>query len=313
MRWNLHGVVIEGVATSQALRDRWSEIFASCPTAVASPDIRFTLGVGATPPVAPPGEPHFRQGDLLQYFLRGGAVIAHFPRHGELRLDLTRATTSGTLAPATWETSGVLEDLVAVGLSAHLRRRNLFLVHAFAAVRHGRAALLVGGIGAGKTTTGIALLDAGWKLLSNDSPIISDSGEVLSYPGLLAAFPHTFARFARTAAWIPRSPAPPTGPAKTLLAAESVWEDVWGTRAPAGAILFPRIESVRDHALTPLDPPEALRRILPHAVERWDRAMIPRHLEILRTLVESAPAFRLALSPKIRTLPAIVAEALDQI
>lgn len=32
--------------------------------------------------------------------------------------------------------------------------------------------LLVGGIGAGKTTTGLSLLNAGWQLLSNDSPVV---------------------------------------------------------------------------------------------------------------------------------------------
>ena len=41
--------------------------------------------------------------------------------------------------------------------------------------------------GVGKTTTSINLLNAGWQLLSNDSPILTAEGLVRRYPGVLAA------------------------------------------------------------------------------------------------------------------------------
>ena len=182
----------------------------------------------------------------------------------------------------------------------------MFLLHAFAACPYPRpasplldAVLLVGNIGAGKTTTGMALLDAGWKLLSNDSPIINESAEVLSYPGLLAAYPDTLTRFEKTS----RLAASAAERRKIVIAAESIWPDVWIDRAPAAAIFFPQIESRADHAVEPISQPEALRMILPHAIEQWDRAMIPGHLAALNAFVQAAPAFRLRLGPDTSTIP----------
>ncbi len=319
MRWSFHRLVIEGETHDAAVRERWRLSFASLSPSAAAPDLRFALDVVSAVPPSPRGEPQFRQGDLLQYHLADRAVVAHFPRFGQLRLDLARGTTEGQLVPAALTTYGVFEDLLAIGLSPHLRRRGLFMIHAFAASapplsppsdggddRGGGAVLLVGGIGSGKTTSGIALLDAGWKLLSNDSPLVDAPAEVLSYPGLLAAYPDTFARFAATAHLAEETPRA-DGRRKLTVAAESIWPDVWIERVPAAAILFPQIESRADHALDPVGPPEALRRLLPHAVEQWDREMIPPHLEALRRLVEAAPAYLLRLGPKVEAIPALLA------
>lgn len=308
MRWNLHGVVVEGVATHDVLRRRWSAAFAACRRTVTPPEIRVRLDPTAFVPPPPALEPVLTQGDVLHYYADAPRVVAHFPRFGVLHLDPDHATTSGQLTPPSWEASGVLEDILAVALSPHLRRRGLFLLHAFAASHEGRAALLVGGIGAGKTTTGMALLEAGWQLLSNDSPIIARAGSVMSYPGQLTAFPQTLVRFARTSHLTdPRRQ--PDATTKIAVAAESIWDDVWADRAIAGAILFPRVEGVSTHVLDPIAPSETLRRLLPHAIERWDRAMIPDHLRVLRELAEVAPAFDLRLGPNTRTLPDLIARA----
>jgi hypothetical protein len=186
----------------------------------------------------------------------------------------------------------------------------MFLIHAFAAAYRGRAVLLVGGVGAGKTTTGMALLNSGWRLLSNDSPILTQEGEVLSYPGVLAAYGETFGRFPAAAHLAERAPER-KGRAKITVEAEAVWPAVWQERAPVGAIFFPQIEARAEHLLEPLSPPEALRRLLPHAVEQWDRALIPRHLALLRSLVERAPAYILRLGPDVLAVPTVLANVLE--
>jgi hypothetical protein len=304
---------------------------------------------------------------LLAYYVNGSQVTAYFPRFGQLHLDLSCGVTTGVITPNALATYGVFEDLIAIGLSPHFRRRGRFLIHAFAAViptpalprsqttrtgegvdspplsrssataEHpeggalhgpGVGVLLVGDIGAGKTTTGLALLHAGWKLLSNDSPILtqtqtptyrrgmprlyisnSDSTlHVLSYPGLLSAYPDTLARFPELAGI-----APPTETRqKTLFAAESIYPDVWVESAPPAGIFFPQVESRADHALERLPAPEALRLILPHAIEQWDREMIPAHLALLNQLVQSVPAYRLRLGPDSSTIPAVIASAIDR-
>ncbi len=322
MIWNFHNLIIEGTTNDPALRDHWQASFASRPLISTQPDVRCALNIVSEIPPAPPGEPQFRQGDLLQYFVDGGIAIAHFPRYGQLRLDLANGVTEGRVVSLALHTYGVIEDLIAIGLSPHLRRRGMFLIHAFAAAaltpvadrpspvaeqhRDRRGVLIAGNIGAGKTTTGMSLLNAGWKLLSNDSPIISAGGEVLSYPGVLAAYPNTFARFPATANLAAN--AEPNK--KIILPAEQVWPDVWLDRAPAAAIFFPQIESRTDHAVEPLSQPEALRLILPHAIEQWDKAMIPAHLALLKQLIQAAPTYRLRLGPDTNTIPAIIASVI---
>jgi hypothetical protein len=308
--WQLADLTITGRWTGDELGQRWRATFASRPAAGdAAPDLSLALALADSVPSAPDRKPDFQQGDLLAYTLDGELVTAHFPRFGQLRLDLTAGHTQGVLAAAALSAHGVFEDLLAIGLSPHLRRRGLFLLHAFAASPPGGgpAVLLVGDIGAGKTTTGLALLHAGWRLLSNDSPLLraAASGpgvDVLAYPGLLSAYPDTLARFPELA---PLNTAP-TDRQKVLFAAESVYPGVWAECAHAGAIVYPQIEARADHALEALPAPEALRLILPHAVEQWDRAMIPPHLALLTRLVQSAPAYRLRLAPTILDLADII-------
>lgn len=165
--------------------------------------------------------------------------------------------------------------------------------------------LLVGAIGTGKTTTGMALLNAGWRLLANDAPLIDTSGHILSYPGLLAAYPDTFARFPATA-HLAQADTEQAEQCKITVPAEAIWPNVWTEQAVPAVICFPQVEPRADHALEPLRPPEALRRLLPHAIERWDEAMIPAHLRVLRGLVEAAPAYRLRLGPDVLTIPELL-------
>ena len=359
MRWKMHGLVVEGRWDHETIGQRWAPSFASLPKARIMPDLVLSLGLTSEVPQPPGRPPDFQQGDLLAYYLEDEAeeasdVIAHLPRYGQLRLDLEDGATEGLITPAALATPGVFEDLVAIGLSPHLRRRGQYLLHAFAAVsptplhlpdstpggvsdaevmaltpgapgtlppflearperpgagplQPGSAVLLVGDIGAGKTTTGLALLHAGWSLLSNDSPLLTAgadgvSPQVLAYPGLLSAYPDTLARFPELA----QVQAEP-GREKTLFAAETVFPGVWVESAAPGAILFPQVEAREAHALERLPAAEALRMLLPHAIEQWDKAYIAPHLALLRLFVESAPAYRLRLAPDTTTLPGLLA------
>jgi hypothetical protein len=336
MLWDFHGLTVEGLWEDTAIGERWLATFASRPQVDSRPELSLRLALSADVPPAPPTPPDFRQGELLAYYLNGSVATARLPRFGQLQLDLSCGTTTGVVTPGALATYGVFEDLVAIGLSPHFRRRGRFLIHAFAATppppkgrnlplrphehghRTGVAVLLVGDIGAGKTTTGLALLHAGWKLLSNDSPILTQTQtlnsnsrtalRVLAYPGLLSAYPDTLARFPELSGL-----ASATGAReKTLFAAEAVYPDVWEDSAPPAGIFFPQVESRPDHALERLPAPEALRRILPHAIEQWDREMIPAHLALLNQLVQAVPAYRLSLGSDMDTIPAVIASGIDR-
>jgi len=316
-QWQLHDLVVAGQWQGAALGERWAATFAPCPPASAPADLTVALELVDAVPPTPAAAPDYQQGDLLAYYLdpASGEVVAHFPRYGQLRLDLAAGYTEGALTAAGLATYGVFEDLLAISLSPHLRRRGQFLLHAFAAcpAPGSAAVLIVGDIGAGKTTTGLSLLHAGWKLLSNDSPILQASEQashagvqVRSYPGLLSAYPDTLARFAELHAL---NTAPGTRH-KVLFAAESVYADAWLDSAPAGAIVFPQIEARAAHTLERLSAPDALRLILPHAIEQWDKPLIAGHLALLNRLVQTTPAYRLRLAPDTNNLPATLLGAL---
>lgn len=311
MRWQLHGTTVAGKTNDADLGKRWRATFASLPRGQGDAQLTIVLETVDTAPPAPAGEPQYRQGDLLHYYVEDSEVIAHFPRYGQLRIDVQSGRSEGYLARAALENYGVLEDLIAIALSPHLRRRGKFLLHAFAAAKNGRALLLVGDVGAGKTTTGMALLEAGWKLLSNDSPIVDKSGDILSYPGLLAAYPDTMQRFRATRRLV-SGESEVTKNKKITVAAEALWPGVWSSRAKPAAICFPQIDAGSEHRLQPLSPSETLRRLLPHAVERWDKEMIPTHLAVLRRLAEATQGYLLRLGPDITTLPSLLKQLLTQ-
>jgi hypothetical protein len=302
LRWQFHDLIIEGNADDATLWHGWLASFGSLALSKAVPHLTVTFKTVASVPSPPSRPPDFQQGDLLHYFVDGDQVIAHFPRYGQLHLNLAEGWTQGQVVAAAGQTYAILEDLIAISLSPHLRRRGKFLLHAFAAADEGQAVLLVGGIGAGKTTTGLSLLNAGWQLLSNDSPVVVANGRVQRYPGVLAAYPESFAHFA-TMAHLAESAVGGNGRRKISVTAESLWPHVWQNEAPVRAICFPQIENRPDHALTLLAKPAALARLLPHAVEQWDKAMIPPHLRHLRQLVEAAPAFTLHLGPDVVSIP----------
>lgn len=310
MRFDLHGLVLNVDSDDALVRERMEETFASRPApqnTERDADICFQLDLCRDVPPTPPGTPAYAERDLIHYYISPPVVTAHFPRYGQLRIHLERATIDGEIVPAAITTYGVLEDLVAIGLSPLLRRRGKFLIHAFAAAKDGRAALLAGSIGAGKTTTGIALVRAGWRLLSNDSPLIdAETTKILSYPGLLSAYPATLRRFPELRALGANTPER----RKVTFAAESVYKNVWSESAVPGVILLPRVEPITEHRVERLSAPEALRLLLPHAIERWDTEMIPQHLALLNRVVAQTPAYQLFLAPNTDTLPELIGRLL---
>ena len=94
------------------------------------------------------------------------------------------------------------------------------------------------------------------------------------------------------------------------MVAESI--QAWAEQAQACALVFPQIEARAAHALERLAPPEALRLILPHAIEQWDKPMIAGHLALLNQLVQAVPAYRLRLAPDTDSLPGVLAGALNR-
>jgi len=76
--------------------------------------------------------------------------------------------------------------------------------------------------------------------------------------------------------------------------------------APVGAIVFPRVAHATEHRVTRLGEAEALRRLLPNAIDRWDTALIPEHLYLLKTLAATTTAYEVELGENVETLPRLL-------
>jgi hypothetical protein len=78
--------------------------------------------------------------------------------------------------------------MLGVGFSAIIHQRGLLPLHASSLVKEGKALLICGESGAGKSTTAAALLQQGFQLLADDITVIriNEEGRAVAYPG----FPH---------------------------------------------------------------------------------------------------------------------------
>jgi hypothetical protein len=274
-----------------------------------------------TAPLPPPGIPVISEGALVSYYGSGALVAVRLPRYGLITLDLSNNRVIGAVTRDCLEVYGVFEDVMMISLAPLYRRRGWYPVHAFAALApNGRAALITGDMGAGKTTTGLALLSAGWKLLSNDSPLLvvqAGTVQVLAYPGRLSAFDDSLARFEHLKKFIPaepRSPAEsvdllaPARPQKRVFRAEEAFVDPWAISATAGGVFFPQVvPGLAQSELVKVKPKEALLQLMPQAIEGWDKEAVGQNLQLLSRLVEQVPCYSLRLSPQVEHLPELLA------
>lgn len=91
-----------------------------------------------------------------------------------------------------------IEDITLTALAPMLRRFGIYMVHAFGAGHptQNQAILIIGPSGAGKTTTGLFLINEGWQYIGNDVVLLTtdESGTILAWPspGNLNISPQTF-------------------------------------------------------------------------------------------------------------------------
>lgn len=137
------------------------------------------------------------------------------------------------------------------------------LVHAAVASLDGRAVILPGRSGAGKTTLAAALALAGWTYLSDEVAVIGAGGaEVRPYPRPLALEPGSWDLVPKAVnRW-------PVGVPHLVRDLRLVLPASLGTAGPAGpavpvAIVFPEVGAGARTRLEPLGRAEALERLLP--------------------------------------------------
>jgi hypothetical protein len=230
--------------------------------------------------------------------LRLGAVSC-FVRNGESAAEIAgySGATSGAVDLGAAraeirvhdETAPAAEDEVfsaaTVSSALLLGRLGRALVHAAAVVApDGRAWLLSGDTHAGKTTTTVNLIEAGWRYVSDDHVVLSvpDGGGGVTVEG----WPR---RFHLDHGWTEGAPAGRRGEVDP----RERWPGRWQRTAPLAGLLFPRVaadEPTRPARMAPADALAALLRQSPWLMA--DRACTGHVLGLLRRAAE-LPAYDL--------------------
>lgn len=279
-----------------------------------SPPVYVRLDVVDERPT-PPQLPLVSAGPEVSYFLDGDLLVILYHNWARFDVQLSEERIEGSLVRSVVRDLGSLEDMILIALAPLLRRRGYFTLHAFAAAIDDRALMILGDIGAGKTTTGLSLLARNARLIANDAPLLHidehDALHVYAYPGLISAYPDSLAYFPELAALV-KSSYHRDNRGKIAFSVEDVWPDAWAWQAAPAALAFPQITPGLSRSwLEPMSAFEALQRLLTQSVESWDAATIPAHLRVLRRLADSAPAFHLHLAPDIPRLPDLLLPLLE--
>lgn len=315
----LDDLVLNLQSNAPRIRDEWSRLFGpfvldpGLASAWQGPVISFQLAAVADVP-PPPGAADYCQPDLAVY-LSGTDFLIHLPGRGRLQIDPRAGKVEGVITPAVFDAYGAFEDITAIGLAPLLRRRGRALIHAFSAALDGRALLLVGDNGSGKTTTGLALLAAGWKLIANDSPMLGLRDEqvcAFAYPGQISAHDDALLRIPALRALVTEHALTPRPGWKRSFAAEAYFDSPWLSVAPLQAVCLLELQAgTLQHRLEFLSRALALGRLLPHSADRWDQEMVGFQINLLQRLVQDVPVYALQLGPDVSALPTLLATLLD--
>jgi hypothetical protein len=324
---NLHGLRLAFQSPDPPLRDHFELVYGHLPRVEGVESdvfIGWHIHKLPTAPPPPPGMPVISEGKLISYYGQGHLVAIRMPKYGLITVDLDHQRLVGAVTRNTLEAYGAFEDVMMISLAPLYRRRGWFPLHAFAALApNGQVALITGEMGSGKTTTGLALLSVGWKLLSNDSPLLrwqNGQVEVLAYPGRLSAFDDSLARFEALKRFIPEDKVEaeminllaPAGPQKRVFRAAEGFIEPWGVSGVAGGIFFPEVTpGLTQSELIEVAPKEALLALMPQAVEGWDKAAIGQTMRLLGELVEQVRCYQLKLSPQVEQLPGLIARGMS--
>jgi hypothetical protein len=216
---------------------------------------------------------------MVEGRVRGDTAVLSAPHGLRGRVDL--AAGAAQISPGTGDDEGgraaagwEVYSACTLACALLLGRMERALVHAAAvADPDGGAWLLVGDAYAGKTTTCVNLVTAGWGYLSDDHVVLGRGGaggvEVEGWP---RAF-HLDEGWAEGA---------PTGK-RTTVDPRDRWAERWRPAAPLAGLLFPRVEAGRPTELAHQPAAAALAGLLRQSP--WllaDRAAAPGVLALLK-------------------------------
>ncbi|MEO7330289.1 MAG: hypothetical protein ABI193_17060, partial [Minicystis sp.] len=206
------------------------------------------------------------------------------------------AIVAELLPPAQEPAPGCTAAMLQIALALGLRPFQLFHTHAAALVHpSGRGVLVAGGSGAGKTTTTLALLEAGYGYLGDDALFLRrpagerEGLEALAFPREFHLGRATLEAFPRLAALVGAAPArSEKRPLDARLAYPGKARDRLRFTPGSIELLFPSIGDAAETSIAPVAKAEAFGLLLSSSAAVVIEGMPGRdeNLALLRALVD---------------------------
>lgn len=197
--------------------------------------------------------------------------------------------------------------LFTIPLIELLKRRQRYSLHAAGVSLNGAGLLMPGTSGAGKTTLTLALLRAGWDILSDDMLFLatgSNGIEVLAFPDVIDATDATVQFFPELADRV-QQPNKGLGWAKHQLWFESVYGSRIAWSCTPSVLVFPTVAQTATSCLTPMAQNEALFELAPNVL-LTDAVSSQQHLDQLAALVSVCSCYRLSVGRDFDAIPELL-------
>lgn len=322
--YSLHGVSITVRSSHDPLRQAMSSLLR--PFAVApgrdvrkrgatpkTPALHVLLTTDAAPPLPTTGLTPWLEADPLVCLADSSASYVVY--EGQYAAQL--APPSGITA---WIPAALAHDPWLIGhriimplLVEALRQRGLFMLHAAALACAGRAVLFPAPSGGGKTTLAIALLRAGFTLLSDDNPLLASRADrvtVHAYPDRLNVTGATCALFPELCAhW--EASSSDGQPTKRPLDAAAIYGAQITHEAVPAAIIFPTIGNAPQSSVETVSRVEALDRLIGASGPSASPALRQAQFTLLTDLLRVATPYRMRMGRDVATIPGTVQRVLD--
>lgn len=185
-------------------------------------------------------------------------------------------------------------------------------IHAAAVGRHGRAVLLTGRSGAGKSTTSIACLLEGWDYLGDDFVAIArDRNAGFAVHGVYG-MAHLVGSHVRTFPALPEAAVfwPPDAGGKAVIDLAAAFPERVAASAGIRAVVLPRLAGGATSRLRPASKAEAMLAMAPASLFLRGSAS-PAAFHAMATLVEQVPTCWLDMSTDPSTIPAALRPLLE--
>lgn len=191
-----------------------------------------------------------------------------------------------------------------------LRSWGLLALHACAVDWQGRAIIFPAASGSGKSTLALALLRAGFRLLSDDSPILrrqtDGTFKLLAYPEPLRLLPDALARFPETR----RLETEPSGQ-KRLLDPVSIYPDPYVEESTPALIVMPQIAHGEKSVLRPASAGQALTELVSGVAFGSTGGTMLRDFPVLAQFVRSCRVYSLETGTDFDRLPVLLRALLE--